>query len=180
MSGFVTSLWDALANDSTRNVAVVMGVLVALTAVFTSRELARKKQSADILFATRGDTKLQDGHALLRTYHNAADKNIRTLADPALSESDEAKTIRYLLNHFEVISVGLRAGIFDEQMLKDSWYTMVIDTFDQAHPLIEALRKKSGKDTILQEFECLTKRWKDNPLKRKKHWPNGVRAWLSS
>ncbi len=76
--------------------------------------------------------------------------------------------ILYVLNHFETVCVGIKSGIYDEEMVKSAWCTMMISTYELAAPVVQAMRKKDNKDTIFQEYELLVTRWKDQPLKRRK------------
>jgi hypothetical protein len=144
---------------------LALGVFVATFSVLTARSIARKKQSADLLLASRGDQLLHAGHAAIRNYYDAGDKNIRVLATPEHFEGSEARAVRYVLNHYEVVSIGIRAGIYDEEMIKNCWYTEVVQTYDKTVPLIAAARGRSPTSTVLQEFEWLAKRWRRRPLK---------------
>jgi hypothetical protein len=143
---------------------LVAGVTVAITSIKTARDLARKKQSADLMFNTRGDQTLQEGIRCIEKHHFANNSNIRAFAEPGAQPSEELAHIKYVLNHFEAISIGVQAGIYDEQMLKMSWYGIVTTTFEQSLPLIKAIRERDKKDTVLQEFEWLAKRWLAAPL----------------
>lgn len=145
---------------------VALGVVVAVVSIHTSRAIARKKQTADLLFASRNDERLQRGYDLISEYNSAADKNIRSLA--AAPGSEEADNVRYVLNHFEAVSVGIGAGIYDEAMLKKSWCTIILTTFERSQPFISEIRRVQQKATILQEFEWLALRWQKNPLKQRK------------
>lgn len=139
------------------NALVGVGVIVAIVSVYAQRVTARKRESANLLFHSRADTKLQDGHKVVRDRFQSNDKNLQSLATDY--ETDDARSVRYLLNHFETLSVGIQSGIYDEDMLKKCWCTMVITTYDQTHSLITALRSRDAK-TVYQEFEWLALRWK--------------------
>lgn len=157
--------------ETIRNFAIVLGVMVGMASIGTARSIARKKQAADLLFASRANPVLQEAAQCINKHHNSKTSNLRVLTDPNVSEHEaEAKTIRVLLNHFELISVGIQSGIYDELMIKESWCNIVITTYDQALPFIQATRERDGKNTVYQEFELLAKRWKDNPLKLKRTW----------
>lgn len=145
-------------------VAIVgLGVIVAIVSIHTSRVTARKRESATLLFNTRRDTRLQDGHTVVRERFSAQDKNLQSLASDA--ESDDAQSVRYLLNHLETVSVGIQAGIYDEEMLKKCWCTIILTTYDQTHAYITALRGRDGASTAYQELEWLANRWRKNRLK---------------
>lgn len=165
---FGESLSAFICSDVFKNATVFAGVIVAVISVLTARSLARKKQAADLLFSSRNDDMLQKGLKHIREHHDAEDKNIRALADDAKYESDVCTAIRYVLNHFEHVSIGIKADIYDEQMLKDGWYNLVIGVYKKTRPLVEAIREKKQSNTLLQEFEWLAKRWEASPLKVRK------------
>lgn len=158
-------LLNLLASRGMQNLLLSISAIFALVAVHQARDTARKRQSADLLLASRGDPKLQQGQRVLDSYHNARDKNIRSLALGEKDTVDEYNDLIYVLNHFETVSVGIQAGIYDEAMIKQCWCSLLISTFDQSRPLIEAMRAKSQRPTALQEFEWLAVRWKAAPLK---------------
>lgn len=153
---------SGLGSDCFKSVVVLTGVVVAIVSIATARSIARKKQSADLLFASRGDERLQEGYKHIREYALSADKNIRSLADNL--GSPESRAVQYVMNHFETVSIGIQAKIFDEKMIKQCWCSILIDTYTRTHPLIAVLREKHGK-TVLQEFEYLAERWKKSRVK---------------
>ncbi|HDS1101053.1 TPA: DUF4760 domain-containing protein [Stenotrophomonas maltophilia] len=160
-------LCNLVAHDAFRGVMIALGVIVAIVSVTTARNIARKKQVADMLFGSRGDQTLQDGIRVVRTLSGAPDKNMKMILDDAAHKED-MNLILYVLNHFETVCVGIKSGIYDEEMVKSAWCTMMISTYECADPVIQSMRKKNGKDTIFQEYELLVTRWKDQPLKRRK------------
>lgn len=151
-------------DDAFRSLLVLVGVIVAVVSIHAQRAIARKKQTADLLFASRSDDKLQSGYRYIGEYSTANTKNIVALAD-ADAQSEHADDVRYVLNHFETVSVGIDAGIYDESMLKRCWCGIVLQTYERTQPLIAALRCKQQRETILREFEALATRWKKYPLR---------------
>lgn len=78
----------------------------------------------------------------------------------------ERRKFQYILNFYERVAVSIREGIYNEQMIKRTSYTTVIETYDIAEPLIKAIREHIKSETTYQEFEWLVKRWKTKPLKK--------------
>lgn len=168
-----------LAGDEhVRNVAIILGVLVAIFSIGTARSLARKKQAADLIFEARSDTKMQEAAECLKDHSCSDDKNIKALARGDSKNSSEAELVRYILNHFESVSVGIQNGIYDETMVKECWYTIVINTYGHVRPYIDEVRQRDQKPTYYQEFEQLALRWKDKPLQEKKKWRQGTLRWF--
>lgn len=158
---------DLVASDQFRSWVICSGVLVAIGSIHASRQIARRKQAADLLFASRNDSVLQDGYKCLHTYHNATDKNLRSLVDEQNRESHDATCVRYVLNHLELVAVGIQNDIYDENMLKECWFNIVVSTYEKAQPFISAARAMKKTNSIYQEFEWLAVRWQSKPLKVK-------------
>lgn len=145
------------------NALVGLGVIVAIVSVHTSRVIAGKRESAHLLFTTRGDDTLQEAHRVVRERFESEDKNLQSLVKDY--ESEDARALRYLLNHFETVSVGIQSGIYNEAMLKRCWCTILVTAYDQTHSYITALRSRDQSPTVYQEFEWLAKRWKKRRIK---------------
>ncbi|WP_085637981.1 MULTISPECIES: DUF4760 domain-containing protein [unclassified Pseudomonas] len=164
----LNALWchivDILSSEAFRGFMIMTGVVVAITSVISARNTARKKQTADMMFGTRSDDMLSEGYKCLQRLHNSDDSNIRALAKDGKKQSDDANQIRYVLNHWERIFVGLRQGIYDENMLREANYNTVLRTYAQARPYIEAVREEEQKNTYYQCLERAAKRWKKKPL----------------
>ncbi|HEN8710605.1 TPA: DUF4760 domain-containing protein [Pseudomonas putida] len=143
---------------------MLTAVLVAVVSVISVKSTAKKKQTADLLFGTRSDEKLTAGYRCLQELHNGSGINIRTLANGGEEHSDKANSVRYVLNHWERVFVGLRQGIYDEQMLREANYNVVLRMYDQARPFIEAVREKSQVKTYWQCLEQAVERWRKKPL----------------
>lgn len=156
------------SSELVRNLLVLSGIIVAVVSVLSAKQTAKRKQTADLLFGTRSDDKLSAGYRMLQTLHNAPDKNIRIFATKDMNDSDEANRIRYVLNHWERVCVGMNQGIYDEAMLHESSYSTILNIYEQALPFIQAVRQNTRKDTYYQELECLVAKWKKKPLARKK------------
>lgn len=172
--GDMSAIHSIFADEAFRTAVVFVGVIVAVASVLTSRSIARKKQSADVLFAMRKDEEMLDGLTCIAKNHNAPDINMRSFAKSENFDSEDSIKIRYVLNNYETISVGIQLGIYDEEMFKRVMYGSLVKAYDRVLPLINAVREEKKRDTIFTEFEWLAKRWKDNPLKVEKQ---GIRFW---
>lgn len=177
----VIPLIKALSSELLRNGLLILGLMVAIISVWTSKVIARRKQTADLMFASRSDLQLSAGYEVIRQLHNDPNGNIRAAfpAQKAMPDDEvEAKKyteqkqrsvqINYVLNHWERVSIGIDEGIYDERMLRYSNNTSVINIYTQALPYIEAVRERSRVPTYYVDIERLALRWKTMPLKPKK------------
>lgn len=174
-TSWLAALAEIFSSEAFRGATIFFGVVIALTSVLSAKSTARKKQTADLLFGSRADKELGEGYKCLQKLHNDSGSNIRSLAKKSRKNSVEANQIRYILNHWERIAVGLRQGIYDEKMLREANWNTVTRMYFQAQAYIDAVREIEKKDTYYQCLEALAKRWESKPLpsfrKRKGFWP---------
>jgi len=162
---FFSWLGCVLASDTFRGLVLISGVVVAIVSVWSARIVARKKQAADMMFVSRNDNAFDEGLACISRLHNATDANIRALAAKDNKDKDDSKSIRYVLNHLEALSVGVQAGIYDEKMLKAAMFGTIVQTHKYASPYIDKAREETGRNTLYQEVRWLAERWEKKPLK---------------
>ncbi|AGN85105.1 DUF4760 domain-containing protein [Enterobacter sp. R4-368] len=154
------------------NLLVFGGICTAVLTIRFNVKMARKTQTATFLFESRKDSEYIDGLHTLRRVRDSG-KSFRSYVFPVAEnlskdENYEGRKIQYILNFYERMAVSIKAGIYEENMLKQASYTTVIDTYETAEPLIKVLREKLRTSLTYQEFEWLHKRWKNKPLKNNK------------
>lgn len=156
-------------------ICLIIGLILAYETIKKNQEIAKKQQTAEFLFHSREDPKYISAIYTLKNVHNSS-RSIRSLVIPPtdmLNKEEikknemDYKCIRYILNFYERMAVGVKHGIYDDDMLKEVSYTSVVTSFQHAEELIKAVREKNNNSnkTAYQEFETLVKRWKSNPLK---------------
>ena len=164
---------DAATLQIISNAIVLIGVVVAIGAIVYNVRTAKKTQTANFLFESRQDTQYIESLHTLKQVHRSG-KSFRSYVFPcegaAITEEEmaERRKFQYILNFYERVAVSIREGIYDEQMIKRTSFTTVIETHDIAEPLIKAIREHIQSETTYQEFEWLVKRWKAKPLKKNK------------
>lgn len=170
MEDLTPAIWTM--PEIVRTGVMALAVLVAVVSVLSVKSTAKKKQTADLLFAVRSDDRLIHASRTLKELHDS-DNNIRLWADPQHDcknedQEKQVQDIRYILNHYERLSVGLQAGIYHEGMLRKSQFTIITKTYIWAKPFIEGVRDKTSSPTAFQEFEWLAERWSKKKLKQRK------------
>lgn len=144
--------------EKVRNFAVIMGVVIAIWSLRTTIILARRKQSSDLVFSARNDESFVAGIRALRAHR--ANDDVRLLAVHPGIKSDDAASLRYILNYFEALAVGARNGIYDEKILYLNYRTTLIHVFDAAMPFIREIRVSQDNATLYKELGWLAMRWK--------------------
>ncbi len=105
--------------------SVLAGAAVlAWIAIVSSRRIERKKASMELIFEGKHDKELSAALRMIAALHDG-DTKMSTYAKKENLDKDESKHIRYALNHFESMGVGIFRGIYDEKTLRSSQYSVV-------------------------------------------------------
>ena len=72
----------------------------------------------------------------------------------------ETTIILRTINYFEMISVGIHAGIYDSDIIERVFKTMILEFYDRTEPFIKEIQKQHPQSAI--EFEKYAKRLKDS------------------
>lgn len=152
-------------------IAVSLGLFIAIATIIYNVNTARKVHTSVFLSESRFDTDYKRGLSTLRRIHDSG-KSFRSYMFPAngqvdLSEEEriERKEIVYCLSFYERVAVSVKNKTYDETMIKEVFFSSVVNNFDISEPLIKAIREKENKSTYFKEYEWLAKRWKRSPLK---------------
>lgn len=179
----VDAIISILSNDAFKGIMLIVGALIAILSVYTARLIAKKKQAADFLLGCRNDDHLLAGLKAIRECDTTGEKTLAYYVTPAnakkAQDTDAAKqdqetaaAIRYVLNHYENLSIGIQSGIYDESMMRNAVYGIVVATYNRTKPFIAQMRNTHNSATLYQEFQWLANRWTRKPLKNK--YPNGT------
>jgi hypothetical protein len=141
-----------------QNLILLLAAFFAYLAIRSSRAIERRKAAAEVIFSTRKDSDLLSSIHKISAIHFSS-TNIATFAKNDKSGSDEAQNIRYALNHYEYIAVGIDQGIYDEDIFKHSHYSTVLKLYEHTKSYIAERRRVIASVTTYQEFECLACRW---------------------
>ena len=160
------TFWGETGGFWCQTLVLLLAAIIAAIAIRRSRILERKKAAAGVIFTTRRDEQLTKALRVISQLHND-EKNMATYAKDEHKDSEQAKAIRYALNHYEYVSVGIAEDMYDEEIFKKSSYTTMTNLYNRTRPYIAAVRKNGGSKTTWQEFECLACRWLDDPLEHK-------------
>jgi len=159
-------IWGESYAYWTQTGVLALAAFIAMIAINSSRTIERKKAAVSALLAAKRDDDLEKASALVASLADG-EKNIASFAKAENVKSEESKSIKYVLNYYEYLAVGIGQGIYDESVFKDAMYTILTKLYDRTKPFIDQARKTSGTVTIFQEFECLACKWKLSPLKHK-------------
>lgn len=146
--------------------AVVFGVGVALISLAFQRDLARKQSTIALLNRNVWD---EDCIKAVRTFiqlgtHEGEDgrgrpEGLEYWTNPRHRGSEQSRAIAAVLNDYEMMALGIRRGIIDEDFFKSFARSAVISHWNIAASFIEELRRQRGNERLFLEFQGLVEAW---------------------
>jgi hypothetical protein len=103
-----------------------------------------------------------------------AESDLVGLASKEKKNTEDGKNVRNTLNDYELIAVGIRHGILDEEIYKSWFKSSLIKDYISADSYISEVRRQESNPDIFCEFEALALRWgaKDGyKVRRRRYWP---------
>lgn len=79
---------------------------------------------------------------------------------------DDLAIIRAVLNDYELVAIGVRVGILDEEMCLRYMRGLTLKDWHSASQIIKSLRRKYNNTALLAEFDALAQRWETKAVKR--------------
>lgn len=129
----------------------------AVYGILDQRAVARKRAALDLFLKTELDK------AMVETYekYDAAIGCIR--ADTSMAEfakTPEYRLIRSVLNIHELVSVGVRKNVLDEDVCFDFWSDELMDAYRNCKRVIEHARvEPKGTQFTYKDLERLNESW---------------------
>ncbi len=80
-------------------------------------------------------------------------------ASPEHANSPQITTIKNRLNDYELIAVGIRQGILDENFYKQWFRGSVILNWRKSKEFVEKIRIRENRDEIFCELQMLAECW---------------------
>lgn len=130
-----------------QTIVLVIGVGVAVTAIHTARKSERQKAFLAFMRDYINDDKITEAFKVIR----------RGDVSGKLEEKDK-QALKYLLNKFEMLAIGLKGGIYDRDMIIDAFGNELLRVHTKAEPFISGSSNeewRSDKDWL--EFRELVK-----------------------
>lgn len=145
--------------------AIVLSSIVALSVFLYTRHANRRRATLDMVMKTFlddiGQKKYSEFKSLLRRYHEPDNcLKIENLIDPSNENREDRDLVLFQLNSYELISLGIRRGIFDESFYKMWFHSQFMKDFDHLQHFIVAAQARKSSNYC--EFSSLQAKWKRN------------------
>ncbi|WP_315920163.1 DUF4760 domain-containing protein [Mesorhizobium sp. SP-1A] len=121
-----------------------------------NRAIARQRAILDLIVKEQTDS---DMIAARKDFVNLKkDGNLLQWADEASRSGEQATTIRFILNMYEVVAIGIKKSAYDEAIYRDYCRTTVVLDWIAVKEFVSEYQLRYGHK-IFAEFELMAKRW---------------------
>ena len=106
------------------------------------------------------DREMRDAHHALIPYF----KGMQALPEQQSQEFDAIRLhLRFVLNHYEFISAGIRRGDIDEHLVLDAERGTILNAYEHSEKFIFAVRNSRRNQALYEHLEWLHNRWEKKP-----------------
>jgi LEA14-like dessication related protein len=165
------SLYLADAVQAAILFVLMVTALAALWSIRSQKVISKKRATIDLMMKMKQDPSMEGVYSILTRVNNNSTESMETFA---YTNSDvctiEAEKIRYLLNYYETISVGIKNGIYDESIIIDSRLSVMIMTFKFSRQYIAKVRELNKTSTAYVHFEERINKWRGKYPDKFKDW----------
>ena len=147
----------------------VAAVVVTVWGILSQRAISRRRATLDFIARTESDADLIEARQTFISLARAPG-SLAPWADEAKEKLDEVRSIRLVLNEFELIAIGIQRGIIDSELYRRWYRSGTIQYWTFAAPFILALRARTNNDALYHEFEEMVRWFRDNRMPRRNIW----------
>jgi Domain of unknown function (DUF4760) len=143
--------------------ALIISAIAAVWLIWANYRGDRRRHTVEIAKELVRDREITETKKVMAVLHAQKKGNFARYLDQ--KDSPEYLAIMKTLNNYEFLATGIRAGAFDEKIIKRMQYSIAVRDWESLCPFINELRAQTRIDTLFQEFEWMGKRWKKKPLR---------------
>lgn len=142
-----------------------MSAVAAFAVIRSARQNGRKRNTMDLILHQESDKELVEARAKFNALKAGAIK-LKTYGEDANKNTEEAQTLRKILNLHELTAVAIQEGVIDECVYRRWFNSTFIKDFEAAEAYIATARKTYDNPEAFKELETMAKRWRED-----KAWP---------
>jgi len=161
--GLVTQLytfWHSYGSDI-QNGAVVLSAIAAFAVIRDSGRTAKRRGTMDLILHQESDAELIAGRVAFNAI-KAGTIRPSAYGKPDKKGSDEAETIRKVLNIHELTAVAIGEGVIDECVYRRWFNSTYIADYEAMKDYMGEVRITHSNVKAFSEFERMAIRWRDD------------------
>ena len=149
---------------------VLLGILVAVAAIWWNRHVARLKATLDLIEGSESKDFYQVRYKAFRQYRRDAEYKAQVLSEERDEQAQDKRTkCLDFLNHYELVAIACRAGIIDEKFYMLWMGPALLRDWAEGAELVRGARAPDhpgdpGSPESYAELERLVGRWRGRRL----------------
>lgn len=177
-------IWISENSSAIQAVCIVLSAIAAFALFGNDRKISRREKTIEMVLETFFGADAPETYEKFKDFFKrieAAGERIEDYADngPKANKADTDILIKQI-NRYELISLGIRKGVFDEGFFHLWFYSQFMRDYGKLLPYIKKTQGEEANDAFWCEFQTLAQRWSKNvhPVKH----PSHVRVlwWLAT
>ncbi len=140
-----------------QTLALILGVGIGLCTLLRQKQDSKALSTFNMILHQRSDAELRRASSAIRDQDNVA----------LLKNQAHRHYVFKILNLRETVAIGINQGVLDENIYKQTFYSLVLKDWEDLKAVVYATRKEQKNDTLFQDFERLVIRWQKHPLIKK-------------
>ncbi|NVK14941.1 MAG: DUF4760 domain-containing protein [Rhodobacteraceae bacterium] len=149
-------------------IVLVIGVYVALRNIGAAKETARRKATLDMIEKVESMPHYRAMHETF-AYHRRLDSFLRLIDPQETKDREERTNVHDYLNHYELVSIGIKNEILDEDFYKSWMKGPFVRDWNAAAKFVQRERWKYDADTktwtyheqLFEHFQSIAVAWSE-------------------
>lgn len=160
--------WMSANADGVQCILIFLSVIAAFLVIWHNERTSRRKATIDMVSATffneKGHESYNQFKNVIRTIEQRGEDIARYAAKEISDEEEKrfADVILRQLNHYELVSLGIKKSVFDEEFYKFWFFSQFMRDFAKLKPFIDRIRTEYSNQAYFCEYEFLADRWQRN------------------
>lgn len=155
--------WDQAAPMLTAFIAIFSAIIALIVLIYT-RNSNRKRETLNLILGNLRDEDIRknytDFRLLVLQHQDDTDFNLIQYAEQSNRDKENFKIITRQLNLYEIIAIGIRTRLLDENFYKDYWHNQFLSDYEAVREFITEVQKQ--KKSFYCEVTYLYDRWSKN------------------
>jgi hypothetical protein len=154
------NFWHTYGSDI-QNGAVVLSAIAAFAVIQDARRTAKRRGTMDLILHQESDKELVEER---QKFNKIKAGNIRlsSYGKPDKKASEEAQTLRKVLNIHELTAVAIGEGVIDECVYRRWFNGTYISDYQATKGYITEARRTHANPKAFSEFEKAALRWEED------------------
>lgn len=136
--------------------AILVSAACVAWMIRTNRQIARQRAVIDLIVKQQTDSDMIAARNKFVSLKKAG--NIGTFAGADKRDGEEAVAIRFILNMYEVVAIGIKTGAYDEAIYKRWCKTTAVEDWKACKEFVEETQTRVGPNVYI-EFRDLARSW---------------------